>query len=197
MSTTNTLLLIDDERKAQLDLLNKIDPSGKNDSLKNVLLNLVNFSGSWYLQSSIRLFIDGTQYEIDYQRSKWVDLSPNILKQIFSFIFLDRLQLDVDTVRTTIDSLLWLYTECAKTKISNDALEESLKLLGFNATIRQSFIECYSSKASLLQSTLSTDLALSLPRYKNLNWRFDVQVRVMFTSRGFIQWNLDRFEEFP
>lgn len=46
MSTTNTLLLIDDERKAQLDLLNKIDPSGKNDSLKNVLLNLVNFSGS-------------------------------------------------------------------------------------------------------------------------------------------------------
>ena len=112
---------------------------------------------------------------------------PNISKHIFCFIFLDRLQLDVDTVRTTIDSLLWLYTECAKTKISNDALEESLKLLGFNATIRQSFIECYSSKANLLQSTLSTDLALSLPRYKNLNWRFDVQVSVLFNSKGFFQ----------
>lgn len=30
MSTTNALLLIDDERKAQLDLLNKIDASGTN-----------------------------------------------------------------------------------------------------------------------------------------------------------------------
>jgi len=30
MSTTSPLLLLDDERKAQLDLLNKIDESGKN-----------------------------------------------------------------------------------------------------------------------------------------------------------------------
>jgi hypothetical protein len=30
MSTTSALLLLDDERKAQLDLLNKIDQSGKN-----------------------------------------------------------------------------------------------------------------------------------------------------------------------
>jgi hypothetical protein len=33
-------------------------------------------------------------------------------------MFLDHLQLDVETVRTTIDSLLWLYTECAKTKVN-------------------------------------------------------------------------------
>jgi hypothetical protein len=33
------------------------------------------------------------------------------------FILSDHLQLDVETVRTTIDSLLWLYTECAKTKV--------------------------------------------------------------------------------
>ena len=100
--------------------------------------------------------------------------STNISRLLFFFV--DHLQLDVDTVRTTIDSLLWLYTECAKTKISNEALDESLKLLGFNKLIRQSFIECYSSKANLLHTTLATDLALSLPRYKNLNWRFDVQV---------------------
>jgi hypothetical protein len=30
MSTTSSLLLLDDERKAQLDLLNKIDESGEN-----------------------------------------------------------------------------------------------------------------------------------------------------------------------
>jgi hypothetical protein len=30
MSTTSSLLLLDDERKAQLDLLNQIDESGKN-----------------------------------------------------------------------------------------------------------------------------------------------------------------------
>jgi len=32
-------------------------------------------------------------------------------------LFSDHLQLDVETVRTTIDNLLWLYTECAKTKV--------------------------------------------------------------------------------
>ena len=34
------------------------------------------------------------------------------------YFYLDHLQLDVETVRTTIDSLLWLYTECAKTKVN-------------------------------------------------------------------------------
>lgn len=81
---------------------------------------------------------------------------------------------------TTIDSLLWLYTECAKTKISEESLGESLKLLGFKEGIRQAFIQCYLSKANQLQTVLTTDLALSLPRYKNLNWRFDVQVNLFF-----------------
>jgi hypothetical protein len=34
MSTPSPLLLLDDERKAQLDLLNKIDESGKNSFIK-------------------------------------------------------------------------------------------------------------------------------------------------------------------
>jgi hypothetical protein len=98
------------------------------------------------------------------------------LKKISLLICLDHLKLDVETVRTTIDSLLWLYTECAKTKISTEALDESLKLLGYSTQIRQHFIQCYLSKANQLQTTLATDLALSLPQYKNLSWRFDVQV---------------------
>jgi hypothetical protein len=51
-----------------------------------------------------------------------------------------------------------------------------LKLLGYSTPIRQSFIDCYQSLANQLQTTLATDLALTLPHYKNLSWRFDVQV---------------------
>jgi hypothetical protein len=73
-----------------------------------------------------------------------------------------------------------LYTECAKTKISTEALDESLKLLGFGTPIRESFIQCYLSRATQLQTTLATDLALSLPHYKDITWRFDVQVNFTF-----------------
>ncbi|CAF4453603.1 unnamed protein product, partial [Rotaria magnacalcarata] len=55
------------------------------------------------------------------------------------------------------------------------ALDESLKLLGYSTPIRQSFIECYQANAHQLYTTLANDLALSLPHYENLHWRFDVQ----------------------
>ncbi|CAF2723812.1 unnamed protein product [Rotaria sp. Silwood2] len=141
MSTTSSLLLLDDERKAQLDVLNKIDESAAVD-ICNAALG--------YLSTGLN--------------TKSIINAAN------------HLQLDAEIVRTTIDSLLWLYTECAKAKISTDALDESLKLLGYSTQIRQRFIECYQSKAYQLQTTLTTDLALSLPHYKNLNWRFDVQI---------------------
>ncbi|CAF1255453.1 unnamed protein product [Adineta steineri] len=141
MSTTSPLLLLDDERKAQLDLLNKIDESAAVEICKAAL---------GYLSTGLN--------------TKLITTAAN------------NLQLDVETVRTTIDSLLWLYTECAKTKILPETLDESLKLLGYNIKIRQAFIECYKSQASQLQTILATDLALSLPHYKNLNWRFDVQI---------------------
>ena len=48
--------------------------------------------------------------------------------------------------------------------------------MGLGETIRQSFIEGYQSKANQLQKTLTTDLTMSLPRYKSITWRFDVQV---------------------
>jgi len=45
MSTTSSLLLLDDERKAQLDLLNKIDESSKNFAIdQNVLVFQYYFS---------------------------------------------------------------------------------------------------------------------------------------------------------
>ncbi|UJR25230.1 hypothetical protein I4U23_006582 [Adineta vaga] len=152
MSTPSPLLLLDDERKAQLDLLNKIDQSAAVD-ICNAALG--------YLSTGLN--------------TKSITSAAN------------HLQLDVETVRTTIDSLLWLYTECAKTKISFESLEESLKLLGYSSPIRESFIECYKSKANELQKTLTRDLALSLPSYKNLNWRFDVQIatRTMRSRKQF------------
>lgn len=56
MSTTSSLLLLDDERKAQLDLLNNIDQSGKNLNDGNVERSddafLVLFS-SFQVQKSI------------------------------------------------------------------------------------------------------------------------------------------------
>ncbi|CAF0918035.1 unnamed protein product, partial [Didymodactylos carnosus] len=87
----------------------------------------------------------------------------------------NRLQLDQDLVRNTIENLMWLYTECAKSKISVESLEESLKLFGFNDVIRQTIVECYTTQSSQLQSAL-IDLSLSLPKYKDLHWRFDVQI---------------------
>jgi len=48
MSAPSPLLLLDDERKAQLDLLNKIDESGKNlfteIRLYNLTLNIFQFN---------------------------------------------------------------------------------------------------------------------------------------------------------
>ena len=43
MSTANTLLLIDDERKAQLDLLNQIDASGKNQFVEECIAECSRF----------------------------------------------------------------------------------------------------------------------------------------------------------
>jgi hypothetical protein len=43
MSTTSALLLLDDERKAQLDLLNKIDQSGKKFYSIKIYFRLENF----------------------------------------------------------------------------------------------------------------------------------------------------------
>ncbi|CAF0731592.1 unnamed protein product [Rotaria sp. Silwood1] len=122
MSTTSSLLLLDDERKAQLDVLNKIDESAAVDICHAAL---------GYLSTGLN--------------AKSITNAAN------------HLELDVEI-------------------ISTDALDESLKLLGYSNQIRQSFIECYQSKAHQLQTTLATDLALSLPQYKNLYWRFDVQI---------------------
>lgn len=78
--------------------------------------------------------------------------------------------MNIENKNTPIEKFMFFF------QISFDSLAESLKLLGYNSAIRESFIECYKSKANDLQKTLTRDLALSLPSYKSLNWRFDVQV---------------------
>ncbi|CAF4088173.1 unnamed protein product [Rotaria socialis] len=157
MSTTSSLLLLDDERKAQLDLLNKIDES-------EYLKKHYDTKICIYLLAAIEICNAASGYLFTGLNAKSITNAAN------------HLQLDIEIVRTTIDSLLWLYTECAKSKIATDALDESLKLLGYSTPIRQSFIECYQSKAHQLYTTLANDLALSLPHYENLHWRFDVQI---------------------
>ena len=182
MSTTSALLLLDDERKAQLDLLNQIDQSGTKDfpQMRIFFMKISFLAAADICNAALGYLSTGLSAKsITSAASRFSYLRKYELKSKF---FVDHLQLDVDTVRATIESLLWLYTECAKTKISAEALDESLKLLGFSTPIRQSFIQCYLSKASQLQTTLATDLALSLPHYKNLSWRFDVQVSFYFQA---------------
>ena len=199
MSSTSPLLLLDDERKAQLDLLNQIEESGK--ASRGAELNYRSVLAAVEICNAALGFLStGINTKSITAAASQCSLCSSSVRFSHLVVPLGHLQLDVDTVRTTVDSLLWLYTECAKTKvrgavrrssqrlvqISIEALGESLKLLGYGATIRQSFIDGYQSIASQLQKTLTTDLTISLPHYKNLEWRFDVQVSEPVSPRSFL-----------
>ena len=59
--------------------------------------------------------------------------------------------------------------------------QDSIMTLGFSEEMRQALLELYLSRRREIRDILN-EMSMDLPHYHNLEWRFDVEVRIVRAS---------------
>eukprot|EP01117_Protostelium_nocturnum_P016808 TRINITY_DN6729_c0_g1_i1.p1 TRINITY_DN6729_c0_g1~~TRINITY_DN6729_c0_g1_i1.p1 ORF type:complete len:200 (-),score=32.85 TRINITY_DN6729_c0_g1_i1:60-659(-) len=81
----------------------------------------------------------------------------------------------VGQIEAVVEGLSWLFSEATRLLVSEDDFLATLAILGFSNELNQQIKDLYlvhRPEIRLIQSSISLDL----PHYKNLDWRFDVQL---------------------
>ena len=80
-------------------------------------------------------------------------------------------------VEGVINALAFLLTEGARFNLSDSDFEDSLVVLQYGDELSAVLKQAYAASKDELRDLLAA-MSFSLPRYVNLDWRLDVQVRL-------------------
>ncbi|KAL5004456.1 hypothetical protein ScPMuIL_017912 [Solemya velum] len=86
-----------------------------------------------------------------------------------------KLGVSVETVQNGVEGLMYLLTESSKLMVNEIDFQDSIMTLGFSEGLRQELLELYVQSRHEVRCILS-EMAMDLPHYHNLEWRFDVEV---------------------
>ncbi|KAG9266414.1 COMM domain-containing protein 2 [Astyanax mexicanus] len=86
-----------------------------------------------------------------------------------------KLNVPSETVQHGVEGLMYLLTESSKLMISEIDFQDSVLVLGFSEELNKLLLQLYLENRKEVRQILS-ELAPSLPHYRNLEWRFDVQL---------------------
>lgn len=85
------------------------------------------------------------------------------------------LDVDVETVEHCVEGLAHLFTESAKTRITEIDFLDSLMLLSFPQELTEKLKEFYFGNHVEIRRVIA-ELSFSIPHYQSLEWRLDIQV---------------------
>ncbi|NP_001188091.1 COMM domain-containing protein 2 [Ictalurus punctatus] len=86
-----------------------------------------------------------------------------------------KLSVPAETVQHGVEGLMFILTESSKLMISEVDFQDSVLVLGFSEELNKLLLQLYLENRKEIRQILS-ELAPSLSRYQNLEWRLDVQL---------------------
>ncbi|XP_064394217.1 COMM domain-containing protein 2-like [Halichondria panicea] len=86
-----------------------------------------------------------------------------------------KLGVEATTVQHGVEGLMYLLTECSKMLISEIDFKDSVMVLGYSEELNDQLYQLYQENYREIRSILSS-MAMDLPHYHNLEWRFEVQL---------------------
>jgi len=86
-----------------------------------------------------------------------------------------KLGVEAVTVQSAVEGLMYLLLESSKLLLNDIDFEDSVKTLSFSTELRQELLGQYVDHRADIRRVL-TDMSLTLPHYKDLEYRLDVQV---------------------
>lgn len=134
------LLVLSDDQKQHLALLNTVDPQVAREFCKIAVE---------FLQNGI----NAKKYQMAAQK----------------------LELDSKLVEHCVQAIMNLISEAAKLFLVEADFKDSLVSLDFHEDVSDALVAFYEENRQEIREILSK-LELNLPQYKNLEWRFDVQL---------------------
>jgi len=106
-----------------------------------------------------------------------------------------KLNVDIVNLRQCVEAIMHILSECTKLQINEIDFQDSIITLDISDELKGFLLELYMNNRDEIRSTLS-DMSLILPHFKNLEWRFDVQLasRMMSyqtTPEILMRWHID------
>ncbi|OXU26320.1 hypothetical protein TSAR_000720 [Trichomalopsis sarcophagae] len=86
-----------------------------------------------------------------------------------------KLQVEPQVIRNSVEGLVQLLFECCKSKLEKDSFQEAILGLGFSEEQESLLSKLYTVKKQELTEALSK-FGLKLPQYHDMDWRFEVQI---------------------
>ncbi|XP_043288006.1 COMM domain-containing protein 2 [Venturia canescens] len=86
-----------------------------------------------------------------------------------------KLQVEPEIIRSLTEGLINLLLESSKQKLAEDQFTKLINSLGFQEERETILLKLYETERLKIDSALSK-IGLQLPRYHNLEWRFQVQL---------------------
>ncbi|XP_059140382.1 COMM domain-containing protein 2-like [Physella acuta] len=86
-----------------------------------------------------------------------------------------KLGVPVETVQHGVEGLIYLLTESAKHMLSEIDFQDSIMTLGFGEEIKAALLSLYLENYKEIREILD-EMSLDVAHYRNLEWRFDVQL---------------------
>lgn len=86
-----------------------------------------------------------------------------------------KLGVDVQTIKNGINGLMHLFTECSRLTIGEIDFQDSVMTLGFSEEVNKALLDVYLENRKEIRDIL-VEMAVALPQYHNLEWRFDVEL---------------------
>ncbi|EDV28868.1 uncharacterized protein TRIADDRAFT_52168 [Trichoplax adhaerens] len=87
----------------------------------------------------------------------------------------EKLNVPSNTIKNSVGGLVHLLLESAKLALNEIDFQDSVLTLGFSEEAKETLLKAYKQTLDEVRKNLS-NVSLSLPHYRNLEWRFDVQV---------------------
>ncbi|XP_066926318.1 COMM domain-containing protein 2-like [Clytia hemisphaerica] len=86
-----------------------------------------------------------------------------------------KLELDAKLIAQCVEAIMYLLSESSKMFLVETDFKDSLLSLDLDEDVFNTLVEFYENNKQDIRKILSK-MELSLPQYKNLEWRFDVQL---------------------
>ncbi|XP_004212936.1 COMM domain-containing protein 2 [Hydra vulgaris] len=86
-----------------------------------------------------------------------------------------KLNIQSDQIRKSVEAIMHVLNESAKLDLDEIDIRDSLKDIDFSEDLLEFFVESYLTNKNDIRNILR-DMSIGLPRYTNLEWRFDIVI---------------------
>ncbi|XP_046580619.1 COMM domain-containing protein 2-like [Haliotis rubra] len=86
-----------------------------------------------------------------------------------------KLEVSPEVVKNGVEGLMYLLTEGSKLMLNEIDFQDSIMCLGFSEEMQQAILQVFLDNHREVRATLA-EMAMDLPHYHDLEWRFDVQL---------------------